>query len=71
MFKLRIATENAAFENDAGSEVARILRKLADTVQDWPGANHFTIGLRDLNGNKVGTAQGDPTDTPMLSLMEG
>jgi len=70
MFTLAIETENAAFE-DAGSEVARILRKLADKVQAWPGANHFTIGLRDLNGNKVGTAQGNPTDTPMLSLMEG
>lgn len=57
MFKLRIATENAAFEHQAGHEVARILRQLADKVEQWPGANDFSIGLRDANGNSVGVAQ--------------
>lgn len=53
-FKLTIKTDNAAFKDAAGIEVARILRELADKVEDWPGKNKFTIGLRDGNGNKVG-----------------
>lgn len=51
---ITISTENAAFENQAGEEVARILEKLASQVKSWPGVNVFTIGLRDLNGNRVG-----------------
>jgi hypothetical protein len=52
---ITINTDNAAFENMAGIEVARILRKLADMIEDWPGANEFTYGCRDANGNKVGS----------------
>ena len=51
---IEIKTDNAAFENQSGQEVARILRKLADQVESWPGANAFTLGLRDINGNKCG-----------------
>lgn len=58
MFTVNISTDNAAFEDNAGFEVARILRKLADRVEDWPGANDFSIGLLDANGNKVGKALG-------------
>lgn len=52
---IEISTDNAAFEDCAGSELARILRKVANEVDDWPGANSLSIGLRDINGNKVGT----------------
>lgn len=53
--KLTLEMENAAFADGmAGQEVARILRQLADKIQDWPGANAFNLGLRDINGNKVG-----------------
>jgi hypothetical protein len=51
---ITIHTDNAVFEGAAGQEVACILRKIADQITDWPGANEFTIGLRDANGNKVG-----------------
>jgi hypothetical protein len=52
---IEINTDHAAFENDAGIEVARILRDLADKIEDWPGASKVTLGCRDLNGNKVGS----------------
>ena len=58
MFTLKISTDNEAFTNDAGLEIARILRNLADKVESWPGANDFSIGLRDFNGNKIGSAEG-------------
>ncbi len=48
---LRIKMDNAAFEDDPG-ELARILRDLADKVE-----NGVTDGdqfvARDINGNKV------------------
>jgi hypothetical protein len=52
--KIVLSTDNSAFEHGAGREVARILRKLAETVEDWPGKSEFSIGLLDFNGNKVG-----------------
>lgn len=57
--KLELDTSNSAFfeGGGAGVEVARILRGLADQLEDWPGVNTFTLGLRDVNGNKVGTAE--------------
>jgi len=59
MIRIQIETDNEAFTDCAGFEVARILRKLADKVQDWPGANDFSIALMDVNGNKVGKAEGE------------
>ena len=51
---IEIATENAAFEDSPGYEIAHILRDLADGIdnhdeQDWP------VSCVDYNGNKVGT----------------
>ena len=54
---IEISTDNAAFEDHAGTELSRILRKLADKVDVWNGANEFKLGLLDINGNKVGTAR--------------
>ena len=53
-FQVDIATNGAAFEGpgEPGGEVARILRDLADRVED--GGNSFP--LRDVNGNRVGSA---------------
>jgi hypothetical protein len=45
--------ENAAFEDAPMSEAARILRKLADDMEECGPSNYR---LRDLNGNTVGTA---------------
>jgi hypothetical protein len=54
MIRIEIDTANAAFDDQAGAEVARILAVLAKRVVRWPGANTFTLGLRDVNGLKVG-----------------
>ena len=51
MFTLKINTDNAAFE-DAGPEVARILRDLARQIETEAG--EASGRLRDLNGNTVG-----------------
>jgi hypothetical protein len=50
-FRVSIRTDNAAFEEgDRGAEVARILRDVADRLEDG-----FEAGsVRDINGNLVG-----------------
>jgi len=49
-FSISIDTGNAAFEDDAGAEVARILRDVATALE------RGTRGapLHDINGNRVG-----------------
>lgn len=56
MFKVRIETENAAFDGDDAkrAEIARILRKLADRYES---GSEDSIPLFDANGNKVGRAE--------------
>ncbi|USN14348.1 hypothetical protein KABACHOK_05350 [Brevundimonas phage vB_BpoS-Kabachok] len=52
MFKLEIETGNAAFDDgDKAYEIARILRALADRVENGDEAG----SVRDVNGNKVGS----------------
>ena len=55
-FKVVIDVENAAFEDEnMGTELARILREVADTVDGTSGETESIWGtLRDVNGNKVG-----------------
>ena len=57
-FKIEIDTDNAAFSEIEGSEVARILRGIASTVEETSGDNFddYAVSLFDLNGNKVGFA---------------
>ena len=56
---INIDTGNAVFEEaGTGREVARILRRLADQIEDWPGSSAFKINLRDANGNRVGFCEG-------------
>lgn len=50
MFKVEFATDNAAFE-DVNSEVARILRDLADKVDSGTRTDGRVM---DYNGNAVG-----------------
>jgi hypothetical protein len=56
MFRLKIATDNAAFDKEGGGtgvEIARILREIASKVERGvTGANNPVM---DINGNKVGT----------------
>lgn len=49
--KIIIDTANAAFEDNEGAEVARILRQLADKLET-PG--DYSGFLYDINGNKCG-----------------
>jgi hypothetical protein len=51
MIKIEISTSNQAFELDAQVEVARILRELADKIEQGEEPTR----LRDLNGNSVGS----------------
>jgi hypothetical protein len=62
-FEVQIATDNAAFEEGCGYEVARILRELADRVEESELRNGDLLRLRDVNGNRVGyatLAEGSP-----------
>lgn len=49
-FKLTIKTDNDAFSEDAGAEVARILREIAEKVENGSTGS----GVLDYNGNRVG-----------------
>jgi hypothetical protein len=52
---IRINVENAAFEDGGPSEVARILRELADR---YDGEGFYIYArLRDVNGNTVGSVE--------------
>jgi tRNA-dihydrouridine synthase len=53
MLKLKINSENAAFDQE-GQEVARILRGLADHLENLDKLQECQQPLRDLNGNLVG-----------------
>jgi hypothetical protein len=61
--KIQIQMTNAAFAENGGAELARILRGLADDVETAECADMELQGqrLRDFNGNTVGTFQVEPT----------
>ena len=53
---IRMAMDNASFADGNGRELARMLRQLADALQDGdfqPDSDPFK--LTDYNGNRVGT----------------
>lgn len=53
---IRIKTDNAAFEGEyCGQELARILRNIADRLENWQ-ADGFGImaNIYDSSGNAVG-----------------
>lgn len=54
-FYVRIFCDSDAFYEDACTEVARILRKLADAVETGMIVDAMHEALRDINGNSVGT----------------
>tara|TARA_R100001086_G_scaffold167258_1_gene90802 strand:+ start:129 stop:410 length:282 start_codon:yes stop_codon:yes gene_type:complete len=56
MLKLKINSENAAFDQE-GQEVARILRLLADRLENLDKLQECQLPLRDVNGNTVGYYQ--------------
>jgi len=54
---IRIKMDNSAFEPSPGVEVARILHDLANRCEENDCTPGDSVGLRDFNGNKVGTAE--------------
>ncbi len=60
---ITIQMDNAAFTDNSGAEVARILREFADRSEDETDSSwDNTYSLRDINGNKVGTAEIETDD---------
>ena len=57
MLKLKLETDNQAFDQAEGQEVARILRGLADKLEHLDKLKECQLPLRDLNGNTVGYYQ--------------
>ena len=57
--KIVIRMDNAAFEDNEGPEVARILRDYAAHIDDGCRFDAYDAEktLRDLNGNTVGEAK--------------
>ena len=53
MLKLKLETDNQAFDQE-GQEVARILRGLADRLENLVKLQECQQPLRDLNGATVG-----------------
>jgi hypothetical protein len=54
MITITIKTDNSAFEENAGAEIARILRDIAD---DFSRNGYAEENYRDINGNKVCTVK--------------
>ena len=50
MFTLQFETDSAAFDDTPATETARILRQIADRIQD----GSFDESIRDTNGNAIG-----------------
>lgn len=53
--KIEICTENDAFAEDRGYELARILREVADKVE----SGNFNFKIRDINGNVIGLVKSE------------
>jgi hypothetical protein len=53
-FKVEIDTDNAAFEDDLGTEIARILTGVIRDCGQLSHGHYVTQSLRDTNGNRVG-----------------
>lgn len=53
---ITINLENAAFEDNEGTECARILTDLASRIDDMTNLDGASENLRDINGNNVGKA---------------
>jgi hypothetical protein len=58
-FTLTIDCNNAAFDDDPASEIARILRQAARDTESKGLCDGDTFHFRDINGNTVGKAQYD------------
>ena len=60
-FIIRIDLENAAFsDGNEGAELARILHKLAERIENAGEAPRYFENIRDYNGNTVGQYAAKP-----------
>jgi len=50
---ITINTDNAAFSDNTGMEVSRILENLAHKMEEFEFIDGDYIPLRDVNGNRV------------------
>lgn len=60
-FTVTFCTDNAAFGGDDGGddgslEVSRILRELAEKIEDYGLIEGEVLRIKDINGNRVGFA---------------
>lgn len=63
LFRLEIETGNAAFGEDTGAEIERILSDLAVQIGEDLNPSRGARGtLRDINGNTVGTWRYTPDE---------
>lgn len=53
-FRITINCDGAAFADNAGMEVARILRNVAQATE-WAGMPDYAAPLCDINGNVCGS----------------
>ena len=60
-FIIHIGLENAAFaDGNEGAELARILRKMADSIERAGEAPRCFEKIRDINGNTAGQYAAEP-----------
>lgn len=59
-FFVQMSINNAAFEDSPASEVARILREIADSIESADSVPEYFRNCRDVNGNTVGTYAAKP-----------
>lgn len=60
-FTVMISTDGAAFEDDPTPELARILRRIADDMEQGREYDMFQT-IHDVNGNDVGRYALKPDD---------
>lgn len=61
MLRIHFSMSNAAFEETGASECARILRDLAERIEESGGFEYLRIC--DANGNSIGELQMSEPDT--------
>ena len=52
---IKFKTSNEAFSEGKGFEVARILRRIAQELEDNDGKTGTAVNIRDVNGNTIGS----------------
>lgn len=55
--KIEITMDNAAFDPTGTDEEVRILRELADYLEEKGTTRNWSKSLFDINGNRVGDAK--------------